>query len=44
MDWASMVMQMYKQWAKRRGFRLSVVDEMMGEMAGIKVRIFLIIC
>ncbi|CAI9769373.1 unnamed protein product [Fraxinus pennsylvanica] len=36
MDWASMVMQMYKKWAERRGFGVSVVDEMPGEMAGIK--------
>ncbi|KAL2514022.1 Peptide chain release factor PrfB2 [Forsythia ovata] len=36
MDWASMVMQMYKKWAERRGFGVTVVDEMPGEMAGIK--------
>lgn len=35
-DWASMVMQMYKSWAQRRGFRISVVDEMAGDIAGIK--------
>ena len=37
MDWASMVMQMYKKWAQRRGYRVTVVDEMPGEIAGIKV-------
>ncbi|CAL1383951.1 unnamed protein product [Linum trigynum] len=36
MDWAKMVMQMYKLWAQRRGFRVTLVDEMSGEMAGIK--------
>ncbi|KAK1364203.1 PCRF domain-containing protein [Heracleum sosnowskyi] len=36
MDWASMVMQMYKMWAQHRGYRVTVVDEMPGEMAGIK--------
>ncbi|KAL6548847.1 Peptide chain release factor PrfB2, chloroplastic [Orobanche hederae] len=36
MDWASMVMQMYKRWAERRGFGVTVVDEMPGDIAGIK--------
>ncbi|XP_004230303.1 peptide chain release factor PrfB2, chloroplastic [Solanum lycopersicum] len=36
MDWASMVMQMYKMWAQRKGYGVSVVDEMPGEIAGIK--------
>ncbi|KAK3034076.1 hypothetical protein RJ639_034301 [Escallonia herrerae] len=36
MDWAAMVMQMYKMWAKQRGYKVTVVDEMPGEMAGIK--------
>lgn len=35
-DWASMVMQMYKMWAQRRGYKMTVVDEMPGEIAGIK--------
>ena len=42
MDWAKMVMQMYKLWAQRRGYGVTVVDEMPGEIAGIKVQ-FLII-
>lgn len=37
MDWAGMVMQMYKMWAQRRGYGVTVVDEMRGEVAGIKV-------
>ncbi|KAK2639203.1 hypothetical protein Ddye_027055 [Dipteronia dyeriana] len=36
MDWAAMVMEMYKSWAQRRGYEVTVVDEMPGEMAGIK--------
>lgn len=35
-DWAAMVMEMYKTWAQRRKFSVTVVDEMPGEMAGIK--------
>ncbi|CAM8969107.1 unnamed protein product [Rhodiola kirilowii] len=35
-DWAAMVMQMYKLWAQRRRYNVSVVDEMPGETAGIK--------
>lgn len=36
MDWASMVMKMYKTWAQRHGYGVTVVDEMPGEIAGIK--------
>lgn len=36
MDWASMVMRMYKNWAANRGYKVVVVDEMPGEIAGIK--------
>lgn len=36
MDWAKMVMQMYKLWAQRKGYKVTVVDEMPGEIAGIK--------
>jgi protein subunit release factor B len=39
MDWAAMVMQMYKMWAQRRGYKVAVVDEMPGEIAGIKVHL-----
>lgn len=28
MDWASMVMQMYKSWAQRRGYKVTLMDEM----------------
>ncbi|XP_076946427.1 peptide chain release factor PrfB2, chloroplastic-like [Bidens hawaiensis] len=36
MDWAGMVMQMYEMWAERHGYGVTVVDEMRGEIAGIK--------
>ncbi|KAI9081011.1 hypothetical protein K1719_036991 [Acacia pycnantha] len=36
MDWAAMVMQMYKSWAQGRGYKVTVVEEMPGEIAGIK--------
>lgn len=37
MDWAAMVMNMYRSWAQRRGYTITVVEEMSGEVAGIKV-------
>lgn len=37
MDWAAMVMRMYRMWAQSRSFQVTVVDEMPGEEAGIKV-------
>jgi peptide chain release factor 2 len=37
MDWASMIFNMYKSWALRRGYRVTVIEEMAGEIAGIKV-------
>ncbi|KAK3147467.1 hypothetical protein QOZ80_3BG0282710 [Eleusine coracana subsp. coracana] len=36
MDWAAMVMNMYRSWAQRRGYTVTVVEEMPGEQAGIK--------
>lgn len=44
MDWASMVMKMYKMWAQRHGYGVTVVDEMPGEIAGIKVHFLSIVC
>lgn len=43
MDWAAMVMQMYKSWAQGRGYKVTVVEEMPGEIAGIKVLLLTII-
>lgn len=40
MDWAAMVMNMYRSWAQRRGYTVTVVEEMPGEIAGIKVYFF----
>ncbi|KAH7431855.1 hypothetical protein KP509_08G069700 [Ceratopteris richardii] len=36
MDWAAMVLRMYKLWSINRGFETSTVDEVYGEEAGIK--------
>lgn len=41
MDWAAMVMNMYRSWAQRRGYTITLVEEMPGEIAGIKVYFFL---
>ena len=35
-DWAQMLMRMYLRWADARGFKVEVVDESPGEVAGIK--------
>ena len=43
MDWAKMIMQMYKSWAQRHGYKVTVVDEMPGEIAGIKVQFLIIL-
>ncbi|KAJ3683053.1 hypothetical protein LUZ60_013280 [Juncus effusus] len=36
MDWASMVLNMYKSWAHKRAFNVTVIEEIPGEIAGIK--------
>jgi peptide chain release factor 2 len=35
-DWASMLMRMYTRWANQSKFKVSVLDEHVGEEAGIK--------
>jgi peptide chain release factor 2 len=35
-DWAQMLMRMYLRWAERKGMKVDVVDEVPGEVAGIK--------
>jgi hypothetical protein len=40
MDWAAMIMNMYRSWAQRRGYTVTVIEEMPGELAGIKVGLF----
>ena len=42
MDWAAMVMRMYRMWAQSRSFQVTVVDEMPGEEAGIKVPVAMV--
>ncbi len=34
-DWASMLLRMYTRWAERKDFKVSVVDLMQGDEAGI---------
>ena len=35
-DWASMLVRMYSRWCERRGFKLQMIEESVGEEAGIK--------
>ncbi len=35
-DWASMLMRMYTRWANRSGYKIDILDEHVGEEAGIK--------
>jgi peptide chain release factor 2 len=35
-DWAQMLQRMYLRWAERRGFRTELIDEVAGDVAGIK--------
>ena len=35
-DWALMLSRMYQRWALKRGYKVEVVDEVDGEVAGIK--------
>ncbi len=35
-DWAQMLLRMYMRWAERRGFKIELVAETLGEEAGIK--------
>lgn len=39
MDWASMLIRMYRMWGLRRGYEVSTIEEMFGEEAGIKVTV-----
>ncbi len=35
-DWAAMLIRMYGQWAGDKGFTVTVIDQLVGEEAGIK--------
>ena len=35
-DWAGMLLRMYRRWAEREGFKVSMVDEQAGDQVGIK--------
>ncbi len=35
-DWASMLFRMYSKWSEKKGYKLSVIDFLSGEEAGIK--------
>lgn len=40
MDWASMLFRMYRRYIERRNWKLEMVDEILGEEAGIKSVVF----
>ena len=35
-DWAQMLLRMYQRWAQDKGFKVEVMDVLMGEEAGVK--------
>lgn len=35
-DWAQMLMRMYSRWAAKKGYKVTLVDQVDGEVAGIK--------
>ena len=35
-DWASMLLRMYTMWAQKHGFKLQLVNEQQGDVAGVK--------
>ena len=35
-DWAQMMLRMYRRWAERRGYKVDLIEESVGEQAGIK--------
>lgn len=41
-DWAAMLLRMYSRWAERKGYKIEIIDETFGEVAGIKSTTLLI--
>lgn len=41
-DWCSMLIRMYLRWAEKQGYNISLMDEQVGDEAGIKSATFLI--
>ena len=41
-DWCSMLIRMYLRWAEKQGYSISLMDEQVGDEAGIKRATFLI--
>jgi len=35
-DWASMLLRLYLRWCERRGFQCEILDEVEGDVAGVK--------
>ncbi len=35
-DWAQMLLRMYMRWTEHRGFKVKLIEQSMGEVAGIK--------
>ncbi len=35
-DWAQMLFRMYERWTKKRGWKMEIIDQVEGEVAGIK--------
>ena len=40
MDWAGMLERMYLRWAERRGYRMTLIERVAGEEAGIKTAVY----
>ena len=41
-DWAQMLLRMYQRWAQDKGFKLEILDVLMGEEAGVKNATFMV--
>lgn len=41
-DWAAMLLRMYIRWAEKKGHSIEIIDQLMGEEAGIKSVTFMV--